>query len=55
MDGPIIGANENFFATLSYTMEEVQGQHHSMFVESAFKAGDEYRNFWEKLNRGEYE
>jgi methyl-accepting chemotaxis protein len=55
MDGTIITANENFLSTLGYNLEEVQGQHHSMFVEPDFKASVEYRLFWESLNRGEYE
>ncbi|MBA6234109.1 MULTISPECIES: methyl-accepting chemotaxis protein [unclassified Colwellia] len=55
MDGTIITANENFLSTLGYSLEEVQGQHHSMFVEPDFKASVEYRLFWESLNRGEYE
>jgi methyl-accepting chemotaxis protein len=55
MDGTIITANENFLSTLGYSLEEVQGQHHSMFVEPDFKASVEYRLFWESLNRGEFE
>ncbi|MFT6901478.1 MAG: methyl-accepting chemotaxis protein [Colwellia sp.] len=55
MDGTIVSANENFLSTLGYSLEEVQGQHHSMFVEPDFKASVEYRLFWENLNRGEYE
>ncbi len=34
---------------------EVQGQHHSMFVEPEYKASAEYKQFWERLGRGEYE
>jgi len=55
MDGTIITANENFLVTLGYSLEEVQGQHHSMFVEPDFKVSAEYRLFWESLNRGEFE
>lgn len=55
MDGTIITANENFLVTLGYTLEEVQGQHHRIFVEPAFAASAEYTDFWAKLNRGEYE
>ena len=55
MDGTIITANDNFLGAVGYRLEEIQGQHHSMFVESDFKASNEYRQFWEKLNRGEYE
>lgn len=55
MDGRILSANENFLLTLGYTMQEIQGQHHSMFVESAEKQSLDYRMFWEKLGRGEYD
>ncbi|TWX52880.1 PAS domain S-box protein [Colwellia hornerae] len=55
MDGTIITANENFLSTLGYSLEEVQGQHHSMFVEADFKISSEYREFWASLNRGEFE
>jgi methyl-accepting chemotaxis protein len=55
MDGTIIRANDNFLNTVGYTAQEVTGQHHSMFVEPVYKISDEYRQFWEKLNRGEYE
>ncbi|MEA3181278.1 MAG: methyl-accepting chemotaxis protein [Gammaproteobacteria bacterium] len=55
LDGTIITANENFLNTLGYRLEEVKGQHHSMFVDPVFRAGDEYRRFWEKLGRGEYD
>ncbi len=55
MDGTIITANENFLVTLGYSLEEVQGQHHSMFVEPDFKVSAEYKEFWESLNRGEFE
>ena len=55
MDGTIITANDNFLNTLGYTLEEVQGQHHSLFVENDYKLSHEYKAFWEGLNRGEYD
>jgi methyl-accepting chemotaxis protein len=55
LDGTIITANQNFLAVMGYRLEEIQGQHHSMFVEPAYKASAEYRQFWEKLARGEYQ
>jgi methyl-accepting chemotaxis protein len=55
MDGTIITANDNFLTTLGYSLDEVQGQHHRMFVEEAFGASAEYKEFWAKLNRGEFE
>lgn len=55
MDGTIITANDNFLGATGYTLNEVTGQHHSMFVESEFKNSAEYQQFWQKLNRGEDE
>jgi methyl-accepting chemotaxis protein len=55
LDGRIITANENFLKTVGYSLDEVRGQHHSMFVDAAYRASDDYRRFWEKLGRGEYD
>ncbi len=54
LDGTILMANENFLATVGYTLEEVRGQKHAMFVDPAFRAGAEYQQFWDALRRGEY-
>jgi methyl-accepting chemotaxis protein len=53
MDGTIVTANENFLATLGYSLAEIQGKHHSMFVEQAERDSAAYREFWARLNRGE--
>lgn len=55
LDGTIITANENFLAAVGYTLEEIQGRHHSMFCEPAFAQSPEYHALWAKLNRGEFE
>lgn len=55
MDGTIINANENFLNTVGYSLDEIKGQHHSLFVEPEYKSSVEYRQFWEQLNRGEYD
>ena len=55
MDGTIITANDNFLNALGYTLDEVKGRHHSMFVDTSFARSNEYKDFWAKLNRGEYE
>ena len=55
LDGTIIDANENFLSVLGYRLDEIQGKHHSIFVDEEYKQSSEYRAFWEKLNRGEYE
>ncbi len=55
LDGTILNANENFLTTLGYTLDEVVGKHHSMFVEPGFSQSPEYRQFWAKLGRGEFD
>jgi methyl-accepting chemotaxis protein len=55
LDGTILSANDNFLHPLGYRLEEVRGQHHGMFVEPAYRQSAEYRQFWEKLGRGEYD
>jgi methyl-accepting chemotaxis protein len=55
LDGKILHANDNFLNTLGYTLAEIKGQHHSMFAEPAYRASTEYRLFWEKLGRGEFD
>ena len=52
LDGTIITANENFLKTLGYSLDEIQGQHHSLFVEPAYKASAEYKQFWRDLGDG---
>jgi methyl-accepting chemotaxis protein len=55
LDGRILSANENFCKTLGYTEAEIKGQHHSMFVDPDVRNSVEYRMFWDKLGRGEYD
>jgi len=55
LDGKILTANKNFLGAIGYSLDEIRGQHHSMFVESAFRSSAEYRAFWDKLSRGEYD
>ncbi len=54
-DGKILIANDIFLKTLGYSLDEIKGQHHSMFIDPAYKQSPEYRAFWEKLGRGEYD
>jgi len=55
MDGTILTANDNFLKTLGYTLGEIQGKHHGMFVDPSERDSAAYRDFWAKLNRGEYQ
>jgi methyl-accepting chemotaxis protein len=53
-DGEIVTANENFLTTLGYRLEEIKGQHHSMFVEPSYARSADYQDFWRKLRAGDY-
>jgi PAS domain S-box-containing protein len=54
MDGTVINANENFLKSLGYTLDEIKGKHHNVFVDETLKNSSEYREFWAKLNRGDF-
>ena len=53
LTGKITAVNENFANLTGYSEKEIVGNHHSMFVEAAYKSSHEYKAFWEKLARGE--
>src|SRR5262249_27161643 len=55
MDGTIITANENFLTAMGYGLSDIKGKHHSMFVEPSERGSSDYRDFWAKLNRGQYQ
>jgi methyl-accepting chemotaxis protein len=55
MDGIVLNANQNFLATLGYSLSEIQGKHHSMFMPAEARDSAEYREFWKDLNRGEFQ
>jgi methyl-accepting chemotaxis protein len=55
LDGTVVNANDNFLKILGYGIEEIRGRHHSMVVEPAHRQSNDYRLFWEKLARGEYD
>ena len=55
VDGTILTANENFLGALGYGLDEIKGKHHAMFVEPSYRDSGEYRAFWERLGRGEFQ
>ncbi|WP_434990000.1 methyl-accepting chemotaxis protein [Xanthomonas melonis] len=55
LDGHVLSANENFLAILGYTPEEAIGRHHGTFVDAAYRASEDYRHFWAKLARGQFD
>ncbi|MCR9115428.1 MAG: PAS domain-containing protein, partial [bacterium] len=54
MDGTIITANDRFLNALGYTLAEIQGQHHSLFIDPSLRDSVEYQQFWDSLKRGEF-
>ena len=52
LDGTIRWANANFINAMGYSLEEIRGQHHRMFVNAADRSSPAYEQFWAKLRRG---
>jgi methyl-accepting chemotaxis protein len=55
LDGTIITANDKFLGAVGYGLEEIKGKHHRMLCDPAYAVSPEYRQFWAKLARGEYD
>jgi methyl-accepting chemotaxis protein len=55
MNGILLCANENFLNVVGYEFDDVVGQHHRVFCEDDYAASADYRKFWQKLNRGEFD
>jgi methyl-accepting chemotaxis protein len=55
MDGTVLTANESFLNALGYSLAEIVGQKHSLFVEVAERNTEDYRRFWERLRSGQSE
>ncbi|MDX8382890.1 MAG: PAS domain S-box protein, partial [Ghiorsea sp.] len=53
LEGNIQTANDHFLNALGYTLDEVKGKHHSIFVTAEYKASAAYKQFWQQLNAGE--
>lgn len=55
LDGTVINANDNFLKTLGYDLSDIKGKHHRMFCDPEYTQSPAYREFWEKLGRGEFD
>lgn len=55
LDGSILWANENFCGAVGYTLNEIQGKHHSLFVEPKYAASADYKYFWDMLRQGQFQ
>lgn len=54
VDGEILDANENFLKVMGYTLDEIKGKHHSIFVDPTYANSNAYKEDWKKLRGGEY-
>jgi methyl-accepting chemotaxis protein len=54
LDGTIIEANDNFLNSTGFSLSDVQGQHHKIFCSPELVKSNEYKDFWRKLNNGEF-
>ncbi|MES2837866.1 MAG: PAS domain S-box protein [Bacteroidota bacterium] len=50
--GIIQTANDNFLKTMEYSIDDIKGKHHRMFVEPAYANSTEYTRFWDELATG---
>lgn len=53
-DGTILDANQVFLDVIGYSLDEVRGQHHRLFVDPQFAASEDYKQFWQRLAKGEF-
>ncbi|WP_298916571.1 PAS domain S-box protein [uncultured Roseobacter sp.] len=53
LDGEILAANQLFLDAVGYTLDEVKGKHHRIFVSDEDAKGEEYAAHWERLKTGE--
>ena len=54
-DGTILWANDNFLKTMGYSLDEIVGQHHKLFVDERYAKSSEYADFWMRLRAGQFE
>ncbi len=54
VDGTIVNANENFCNAVGYSLDEIKGRHHRIFVDAEYAGSSEYRQFWDSLRSGEF-
>lgn len=52
LSGEVLEANNLFLNIMGYTIDEVKGQHHRIFVSEAYAESDDYKMFWENLKNG---
>lgn len=51
-DGLILSANPLFLELMGYSLDEIKGKHHRIFLTSKEASSAEYKNFWTSLAAG---
>ena len=54
LDGTILTANQNFLDAMGYSLDELVGNKHKMFVEASLAESQEYQDFWADLRSGKH-
>lgn len=54
LTGEVVSANQNFLATMGYSLQDLKGKHHKLFCDPSMVSSARYQSFWRRLNSGEY-
>ncbi|MBK60785.1 MAG: chemotaxis protein [Pseudomonas sp.] len=54
LDGTVVSANDQFLQGMGYSLKQIVGKHHSMFCTPEEASSQQYKTFWQTLNRGEF-
>jgi methyl-accepting chemotaxis protein len=54
-DGTVLDANELFYEPLGYSLNDIVGRHHRMFVDPTYAKSKEYEQLWGSLRQGNFE
>lgn len=53
-DGEIVSANDNFLHAMGYSLQDIIGKHHRIFVEKDYAISPAYQDFWRDMREGRY-
>ncbi|AYA66075.1 methyl-accepting chemotaxis protein [Alteromonas sp. RKMC-009] len=54
LNGHILDANAAFLGAVKYSLKDIKGKHHRMFCTDEEASSEKYKQFWSKLDRGEF-
>ena len=52
LDGTIVNANDIFLSTMNYSLSEIKGKHHRIFVDNDYSNSNDYKEFWSSFMEG---